>query len=193
MNQKIDHDELRRLVAGGLTDPQIAASLGVHRTTVIDARKKLGLSALYSPSAPPASSRAAMSAGGHKSKQLMWQRLRDKAAAVSDRYGLPAMRPKMVAALLSLLDGPLTLVGIRAKIDDFDSGFSNNRPITNPGKHYTLRTMKWLCEAGLVSRIVRASGPRRKLTPDVYMITMKALEVLGADQGSADGTPADRG
>lgn len=174
---KVSEADIRRLVGDGLTDSQVAERLGVKRLTVWRWRTRLGLPAPYRAADAPEYVRRAWA--GRPAENLRAGRLvgAAKRLAVAARYGLPPMRPKCVRVLLALLDGPLT----RADIC--------RRP--GCGRETGTDPISAMVRGGFVARIYRRVGQRSRL-PDVYMLTLKAMEYLDGSARSAAGTPANR-
>lgn len=167
--KKLQDDVLRRLVGNGLTDPQIAEVVGVHPNRVLAGRKRLGLRSPYNPFDPPPNVRKARSqaagVGLLHANAANARRVRETHTA----YNLPPMTPRCVRVLLSLIDGPLTRTEIVRRVGRLDTSHQ-----TSP--------LAVLMRMGLVVRHQRAGAARRRVTPDVYMLTLSALEVLSGGE-----------
>ena len=192
MNRKIDDDQLRALVAAGLSDACVAARFAVRGSTVGAARRRLGLPARGGERRFSPAGLAAAGATGRAHLEVMHGGLRRKAAALATKYGLPPMRPRMVVILLTLLDGPLSRRQVCDRTAGFDSGFGHNRELRTPvGHKATQRCISRLVAGGWVVHVRRAGGPKRKEIPDLYLLSSKSMEVFcAAGKGNPGDAPA---
>ena len=108
----VNPDDIRRLHADGLTDRQIAASVGAGVQTVRTARKRAGLTAnngRLDPVYREAMSLAVKAAQGRAGPVKATAVLAAKRERLASRYGLPPdLTPTEVVIVVTLSAGPMT-------------------------------------------------------------------------------------
>jgi hypothetical protein len=177
---KICEATVRDLVARKKTDRQIAALIGASRAGVFRCRARLNLPAGYDPADPPEHVRQArlrvyrlLSERGHRKQQAA-------RASLCRRYGLPAeLMLSEMKIVMALVDGPATLAEVNRRC-----GWRADKKLCGSRRNW----MGKLIAHGLVASIPRHNPAGRGRLPNLYTLTLKALELLsqGADRGKTE-------
>ena len=169
-------DRIPGLVAAGLTDPEVAAALGVHPDYAQKLRRRLGL--------PP--NRVADTPAGRERRRAVLARTRERHGgrlapphdahrprreAVARRYNLPPDLPlTQVRVLLALAGGPLPVAELAARVKPTRAGAPPYKRFAQ-GKVAGKNHLAALCRRGLVGRL-------RGRSSCTYFLTLTALGLL---------------